>query len=277
MEELSTWSQMLMNSVQSFWESLVSVLPSIVGTIFILIVGWLLAKIIVYGLVKILKYANFDTLADKADLSSYLSKANIKLRPSELIGKFVYYILILLVIVTVSDSLGLDVVSTQISMLIAYMPKLFVALVLLVVGLYMATFIRDIIAGATSSLGIGTGKVISSLVFYVLMIMVLITSFNQAGIDTTIFTSNLLLILGAILISAAISYGFASRDVLKNILAGFFSKNTYNVGMKIEVDGTRGTIIEISTIGVKILEDDDNIMVLPTHILVTEKVRIIKN
>ena len=251
-------------------------IPAIIGAIVIFLLGWLFAKLLSGAVARVLKLMKLDVISEKIKVSDYLKKANITLSPSKLIGKFVYWIIMLIVFITASETLGWEAVSTEISKLISYIPKLFVAIVFFILGTYFATFIKDIIAGATNSLGISTGKIISNFVFYLLFIMILLTSLNQAGIDISIITSNLLLILGAILAAASISYGFASKDVLSNVLAGLFSKNVFTKGMKIEVDGVSGKIIDVNKIGISLEDNNGDTIMLPTHTLITQKVKIIK-
>ncbi len=274
MDEINTWGNLFGTSLQQFWNTVAASLPSVLGAFFIFLLGWLIAWLISLMITKLLKVVNFDNLAEKINASEFLTKANVSLSPSKLIGKFVYWLIILIVLITASETMGWTAVSNEISKLVSYLPRLFVAIVFFIIGTYIASFIRDVILGTTSSLGISTGKFIASFVFYLLLITVTLTALNQAGVDTTIITSNLLLILGAILASAAISYGFASRDILSNVLAGFFSKNMYAIGMKIEVDGSIGTIDQMTNIGVVLKEENGNLIVIPTNTLINNKVKI---
>jgi len=277
MQEITTWTDLFMHSLTSFGEKFMGALPSILGVIFIFLFGYIIAKIVSFLVSKILKLAKFDSLSDKINLTEYLQKANITMMPSAVVGKFVYWILILLVFITASETLGWHAVSSEISKLISFLPKLFIAIVLFIIGTYIASIIRDIIAGATRSLGISTGKIISSFVFYLLFITICLTALSQAGVNTDIITSNLLLILGAILLSASISYGFASRDVLSHVLAGFFSNSIYRVGMIIEVDGVKGKIVNKNKIGLTIEDSLGDQVVIPSSLLINAKVKIVKS
>ena len=91
-----------------------------------------------------------------------------------------------------------------------------------------------------------------------------------------ILSTNLLIVIGCIMLAASISYGFASRDVLSNILAGFFNKRTFQKGMTIEVDGIRGVIIEMSNVAVTLQVSENERVVIPSHQLMQSKVRIIQ-
>ena len=275
MNEITNWSEVFLNSFQSFGQKLLGAIPAIFGAILILFLGWLFAKFVAKGVSRLLKLVKFDVLADKIKATDFLKKANVQRAPSEVIGVFIYWILLLLVIISASDALGWTAVSAEVSKLLSLLPNVLVGIIFFVVGFYIASFVRDVIRGASSSLNIGAGKIIGEFVFYLLIILVTLTALNQAGVDTSIITSNLMLILGAILAAAAISYGFASRDVLSNILAGFFSRRTFKEGQVIEIDGVRGKIVSSSNISVTIQTNDNEHVVIPTHQLITTKVKII--
>lgn len=275
MQEITNWSELFFNSFQTFAQKLMGAIPSILGAILILLLGWLLAKIISRGIARLLRLIKFDSIADKIKATEFLEKANVQLTPSALIGRFFYFLLLLLVIISASDALGWNAVSDEISKLIGYLPNLLVAITVFIVGAYIATFVRDIIRGATKSLGISTGKLISSFVFYLLFTLVSLTSLEQAGVDTSIITSNLLLIMGAVLGAASISYAIASKDVLANILASFFSRKTFQLGQTIEIDGEKGKIVAINKISVTIQNEAQEKIVIPTHDLITNKVKIL--
>jgi len=276
MQELSTWTELFVTSLKAFVTKFSESIPYVVGAILIFILGWLFAKFVSFLVARILKAVKFDKLASKIQVEDFLLKANINMAPSKFVGKFVYWFIMLIVLVSASETLGWEAVSNEISKLIGYLPKVLIAIVIFILGSYFATFVRDVIAGATSSLGISTGKIISRFVFYLLMVMITLTALDQAGIDTTIITSNLLLILGSILAAAAISYGFASRDVLSNILAGYFGRNTYKPGLHIEINGVAGEILSITSVGITIQAANGDKIIFPTKDLLNNQVKIIK-
>ena len=275
MNELTNWSEVFLRSFQAFGQQLLGAVPGIFGAILIFFLGWLFAKVVSRGIARLLRLARFNDLADKFKASDFLKKANVQTTPSEVIGTFVYWVLMLMVIVSASDAMGWTAVTLEVSKLLGLLPNLMVAVIFFVVGYYIATFVRDIIRGAAGSLNIGTGKLISGFIFYLLMVLISLSALNQAGVDTSILTNNLMLILGAILAAASISYGFASKDVLANILAGYFSRRTFDIGQTIEVDGIKGEIVSVNNISVIVQTSETERVVIPTQELITKKVKII--
>lgn len=275
MQDIFTMQGVIFSSLQTFGQTFMQALPGILGAIFLILAGWLIARFVSYLFRKLLTVVKFDAIASRINATEMLEKANIALTPSFIVSKFVYWIILLLFFVTATDTLGWTIVSEQISKLIGFLPTLLSGIVLFILGAYIATFFRDLIAAATASLGVGGGKMISGFVFYFLMVIVTITALDQIGIDTTIITSNIVLILGAVLLSASISYGFASKDILSNMLASFFSQKTFKVGQHIRIDGIEGEIINIDSIVITLQTHTDKV-VIPTRELITQRVHITK-
>ncbi|MEM1217251.1 MAG: hypothetical protein AAGJ82_16260, partial [Bacteroidota bacterium] len=181
MESVTNYSDLFFQSLQSFGTTLMSALPGVLGAIFILLLGWLFAKFVGRVVTTLLRKMRFDVLADRVRATEMLRKGNIKDSASVLMGRFVYWLLILVVIITAADTLGWSAVSEEISRLLGYLPQLLSAIVFLVVGLYIATFVRDVVAGATRTLGISAGRIVSTIVYGLLFILVLLTALEQAG------------------------------------------------------------------------------------------------
>ena len=275
MENLKTWSQLFWSSLQGVLDKFIAILPDILGAIAILFIGWLFAKIVsgIFG--RIFKAIKLDGIGERFNVTSALEKANIKKTPSQVLSKFIYWLILLLVLTTVLETLGWTAVSEKISDLFGYLPKLFIGILFFFVGSYMASFIRDIIKGASESLGLSAGNLFGNIVYYFLMVVVALTALKQAEFNTSLLESNLVLIIGSILLAGSISYGIASRDVLQNILASFFSRKTFKEGQVIEIDGIRGQIIQVSNMSVIIVGDNEEKTVIPANELITKKVKIL--
>lgn len=276
MESVTNYSELFFQSLQSFGHTFMSALPRVLGAVIILFLGWLLARLAAKVVTGILKAARFNKLADRIQATEMLEKANVQATASELMGRFVYWLLILVVIITTADTLGWSAVSREISKLLGYLPQLLSAIVFFIVGIYIATFVRDIVSGATRTLGISAGRIISTVVYVLLFLLVLLTTLEQAGLDTSILTSNLLLIVGAVMAAAAISYGFASRVLLSNILASFFSRKNVRIGQIIEVDGQQGEIVEINNIAIVLQTATKEKLIVPAQDLISKTIKIIE-
>lgn len=267
--------ELFTESLRVFAEKFMDTIPSLLGGLIVILIAWLLARLISGGLERLLRAVKFDQLAERLKLTTFLNHSGIQMAPSAIIGRFIYWIFVLLIIASAAETLNWTAVSYQIQRFFDYLPNLITAILVFIVGAYLASLVRDFIRSSMSSIGISTGRILSSAIYYVLFIMVILTAMEQAKIDTRILSTNLLIIIGAIMLAAAISYGYASKDVLSNILAGFFNKRTFQKGMVIEIDGIKGTIVDITNIAVTIQVAEEERVVIPSHQLMTSKVKII--
>jgi small-conductance mechanosensitive channel len=275
MNSLFNLWDLFVDALRVFAEKFMGTIPSILGVIIVLLIAWLLARLVSGGFERLLRTVKFDALAERLQLTNFLGQMSVTMSPSALIGRFIYWIFVLLVIASAAETLNWTVVSELIQKFLSYVPKLVTGVVVFIAGSYLASLARDFIRSATGSLGISTGRILSSVLYYLLFIMVVLTALEQASIDTRILSTNLLMIIGAIMLAASISYGFASRDVLANILAGFFNRRTFQKGMVIEIDGIQGMIVEMSNVAVTIQVSETERVVIPSHQLLTSKVKII--
>lgn len=255
------------------WNGLFATAGKIGGALLILLIGWLLARIVSRTVARLLKKAGVEKLADKINETKAIQDLKIKIDPIRIIKTFLYWILMLFTVMTAADSAGLDQVTTLITDLINFLPSVIKAFAIMIGGLILADAVRNVVGTACRSLGIPSWKVIGSLVFGLIGIMVAITALEQINVPTEIITSNITIILGGIMLAFGIAYGFAARDVLSSILAGFYSRNNFKVGQIIEVNGHQGMITKIDTVSLT-MEADGRSIVMPLHRLVQEDVFI---
>ncbi|WP_436517355.1 mechanosensitive ion channel family protein [Ekhidna sp. To15] len=273
MEKITDLTQVGFQSLVALGESFMSALPNILGALFLLLLGWVIARITSYIVRKTLKAVRFDKLSEKLKLDELLSGTSLEITPSRVVGKFVYWVIILLFFVTASDTLGWTVVSRSISDLISYLPQLFSAIVIFVVGFYIASFVRKGLKGILESLGVLSFRAISGFAFYLILVIVTITSLNQAGVDTALVTSNVTIIIGGIILAFAVSFGLGSRDILTNILSSFYTKNNFKAGQELEMSDLKGTIQKIDITSCT-LKTSSGIVIVPVKRLLTETVKL---
>jgi small-conductance mechanosensitive channel len=276
MNGFSSFRDLVTQAWLVFQDKFLQVVPDIIGALLVLGIGWLVAVLLSKFIIRLLQTIRFDVLSERIKMTKFLNAANIQTLPSKIVGRIVYWVMFLAVIVVAAETMGWTAINYEISKLLEFVPNLLTGIIFFVLGTYVASFIRDFIKGATTSLGLSTGKFISNVIFYLLFVIIALTALKQAGLDTSIITTNLFIIIGSIMLAASISYGYASRDVLSHILAGFFSRRMYRKGQLIEIDGIRGTIVDINNIAIVLQTSDTERMVIPASQLINSKVKIIK-
>lgn len=251
----------------------VSAVPKIVGALVVFIIGLIIARIISKIITKFLQKIQIDKLGDKLQEIEMVDKSNLKFKISAVLGKIIYYFLLIFFAVFAADLLGMPAVSQIVLDIFNFIPKLIMALIILVIGLLASDGISKIIYTTCNSLGIPSAKLLSTFVFYFLFINIFILALTQANINTEFLSQNISIIIGGIILAFSIGYGFASKDIVANLLASFYSKDKFQLGDTITFEGEKGQITNIDRSTLTIQTGDRKI-IFPLSKLTNQKVEI---
>lgn len=265
---------MILDLLKQLLAQLVAFIPNILGALTIIIVGWILARTLSKFIKKILKTIGADKLAEKLNEIDVFYKSKIKLVPSALLSKVVYYLLMFLFFIAATDVLGMQVISDLMGKILNYIPQLVSAALVFIIGVLAADFLKNIVKTTCDSLGIPAAGVISNVVFYFVFLNISMITLAQAGIDTEFIESNLSIILGGIVLAFAIGYGLASRNIVANFLASFYNRDKIHIGDVISVGGLKGEVIEMDNTSLVLLSADDTRVIIPLSKLASDPVEI---
>ncbi len=248
-------------------------IPKIALALIILLIGRLIATTTRKIITKILASVGIDRLTEQLNDIDIVQKSGMRIEISSVIGQMAYYVLMLGFVIFATDMLGIPAITDMVRDLINYLPALFSAFVLFLLGLFLADMVRNIIQTALQSMGVSSAKMIATGVFYFLFITVAVSALAQAKIATTFIESNLTVIIGAGALAFAFGYGFASKDLVSNYLAGYYNKNKVQVGDDVRIVGVRGKVVLIDATSM-ILQTPERAIIIPLNKLTTEKVEV---
>ncbi|HPF68058.1 MAG TPA: hypothetical protein PLC20_10315 [Flavobacteriales bacterium] len=252
---------------------LLDALPGLLSGLLVLLVGWLIARVLRWTTGRLLKRLGLDAAAEKSGLDRQLQRFG-GLKLSKLIGLVVYWAVLLVFLLASADVMGLETVTRGVEGFLAYLPTLLSALAIFVIGLVIAEKVKQGMSTLMSSVGIGGGKVVAQVLFGLVALFMTITALNVAGIDTTLITSNILIVIGGVLIAFGIAYGLAARGILTNILSSYYGRDRIKPGQRIRIGQDEGVVERIDSIAIT-LDTGDRKVMLPCSVLTTERIEVL--
>ncbi|WP_411029836.1 mechanosensitive ion channel family protein [Spongiimicrobium sp. 3-5] len=274
METITEWKTLTLETLSSMLKNMASVLPKIIGALAILILGWIITKVVLLVLRRILRVARVGKISERINATGLFGEGSkVKINIEKILLVFVKAILFLLFIIVAADVVGLNVISEEIAKLLRYAPVFLSAISIFMIGMYAAELVKNTLASIFETLEFNGAKLLSNIVYYILGIFVLITSLNQAGVDTTIITNNFTLVLGAFLLAFALAFGLGSKEVIGNVLKTFYVRKNYAVGDIIKVQDIEGAIVAIDNISLTIKTKKGKI-VIPIKEIADNRVEI---
>lgn len=252
METVDKWKDLTFETLRIIFQDIAAALPGIFGAFVVLTFGWLFIKITTFVLKRIFKAIQLDRFSEKINNAKLFGDSDIKIEISKILTGFIKWVLWLVFIIVAADIMGLSIISSEIANLLRYLPVLLSALVIFMVGLYLAKIIKGTIVKVFDSLGFGGGKILGNVLFYLIIVFVSITALNQAGVDTEIITNNFTIILGAFLLAISLALGLGSREVVGDLLRTFYTRKIYEIGDKVTIGKLKGKVIGIDNISMVI-------------------------
>ena len=265
----------ILSAFEGVFNDVIAGLPKVAGFLGFIFIAWIFIKLFLYIVRKALSKTNIDKWSKKLSETEIFGSTTVNVVLTKIILGVVKWMLILIFVMAGSGIFGLDSVSNAIKSFIAYLPQLLTALAIFVAGVYVGTIVKNAINTMFKSLELSGGNLVGNIAFYLIVIFLSITAFDQAGIDTSVIKSNLTLLLGSILLSFTIAFGLGSRDVVKKLLFGFYSRKNIGIGQKVRIGTNEGTVVAIDNICMTLMGDDGKI-ILPIDFVANEKIEILE-
>ncbi|WP_406044905.1 hypothetical protein OG799_10805 [Micromonospora sp. NBC_00898] len=182
------------NAVGDAFRSVMLFLPKAVAFIAILVVGWLIAKAVLKIVDKVLERVHFDKAVERGGIKTALARS--KYDASDIVAKLAYYGVLLVTLQLAFGIWGPNPISDLIAGVIAWLPRAFVAIVIVVVAAAIAKAVKDIISSALG--GLSYGRVLANIASVFILGLGVIAALNQIGVATAVTTPVLIAVLATI-------------------------------------------------------------------------------
>jgi len=206
------WKNVIVDPVREMLTRIMAYLPVLLGALVILIVGWIVAKAIKRIVDWLLKVVRFDTLADKAGISGILRKGNLEISAREVVSSIVYWLIIIMVLVMAVDALGLPKASDVLASLFAYVPKVIAALLVLIVAMFLASFVSGIVSTAAGNANLPKPELLAGICRWAIIVFAVTISLAQLGVAPLLVTTTFNIILGGVCLALALAFGLGGKD-----------------------------------------------------------------
>lgn len=267
LETIDIWSGSVTAAMTMLWTNLANFAPKFVGAILILLIGYLVAKAVSALLTKMLVALGVDRFSQESGVSDVLSQANVDLTMSSMLGQLVFWILMLTVLVSATETLGLVLVSETIGSLVHYLPKVLGAAFILLMGLFVAGLVRDLLRSAADGIGFEYARTLGTFAYALLVVIVVSLSVGQLELETAVLTQAISIVLISVGAAGALAFGLGSRDVAANVLAGSYLRESFLSGDRISVEEVSGRVMQVGSVNT-ILETESGEISVPNSLLI---------
>lgn len=203
-------------------DQMTSLIPALIAATAILLTGYLLARQVERWTLHVLRKMNFNKGAP-GGLAEAVDRAGMRLDPAHAMGKLLFWLVMLMVILLSSMALGLESINQMFGVMLSYLPTLVAAIIIVILGLIVGEFVRALVLASAGGMeGVPTlAKLAKTTVVLIAVFMAL----QEIGVAEEIVTATFTLVLGAVALAVGLAFGLGNRE-----LAGEITRRWYERG-----------------------------------------------
>jgi len=212
------WYNFTFQSLLSFWQGILKVVPMVIGALIVFIIGWFVSVGVGRIIVEVLKKAGFNKLFEKGSWKEAMSKAEIKVDPSEFIGAICKWILVLVFLLAAVEILNLTQFAIFLTSILKFIPNIVVAVLIFVVAVVLADFVEKLIRVSVESVKVGYGQLAGAIGKWSLWIFAILAILLQLKIAPFLLQTLFTGFVALFAIAGGIAFGLGGKDVASEIL-----------------------------------------------------------
>jgi Conserved TM helix len=208
------------DALTDFWRSVLLFIPRAIAFIAILVVGWLIARAVLKIVDAALERVGFDRAVERGGVKRALERTRYD--ASDILAKLAYYAVLLFTLQFAFGVWGPNAISDLIRGVVSWLPRAFVAIVIVVIAAAIANAVRDLVSGALG--GLSYGRVLADVAAIFVLALGVIAALNQVGIATTVTTPVLIAFLGTIAGILVVGVGGGLIKPMQNRWEGWLTR-----------------------------------------------------
>jgi len=203
-----------------FLDNLLLFLPNFLTAVVIFFVGLLIGALLKMIFGRLFKAVGIDGLCERSGMNQLLCKSGIKDPLSLLLAKIIGGVTVAVFAVIAVQTISVPAVERLLERFFLYLPNVFVALIILVVGYLLSNFLSRAALIASVNAGVRLSGLVGRFVRYVILIMSITMALEHLGIGSETVIIAFTIVFSGVVLAFAIAFGLGGRDAAREYLEG---------------------------------------------------------
>jgi len=209
---VQTWGEVITASFQKLWAGFIDFLPSLLGAIIIFLIGWVIAIALGKLVAQIIRALRIDQILGKMGFGRALERAGLKLDSGLFVGELVKWFLIIVFLMAATDILDLPEVTAFLKQVLLYVPRIIVAVLILLVAVMVANFLQRLVKATVEAARLKSAGFLGAITKWAILIFALLVALVQLGIAPTMIQTLFTGLVAALAIAVGIAFGLGGKD-----------------------------------------------------------------
>lgn len=274
MPEVTGWGAAAWSATAVALTNLLGWVPNLIGAILILLIGWGIASLLGKLTDRGLDAIHFDRWMARAHIDEAIARSGMRIEPSNLLASLVKWGVFLVAILVAADALGLPQVTAALTSVIAYIPNVIAAVLIVGFGAVLASFLGNLVKAAPVS----GAHVLGQGAYWAVMLFAGLAALSQLNIAPALVQTLFTALIGSVALAAALAFGLGLRKQAEDLAVSAGLKAVVRNGDTISVKDAAGDTLmgEVVMIGPAMtsLRTGDGTVLIPNRLLSEDVVNI---
>ena len=212
MDAFNDWINVTGDSLRNLWGNVLNFLPALLGAIIVLLIGLIVASLLEKLVERIIYYLKIDTVLKKAEVEPYFERANIRLNVGVFLGKLVYWFILIAFLLAASDILHFSAFSEFLKQVLAYIPNVIIAVLIMLAAMVVANFLRSLVTASVASAKLHHSKGLGALTWWVVVVFGFLTALPQLGVNTAIIQTLVMGLIAMLALAGGLAFGLGGKE-----------------------------------------------------------------
>jgi small-conductance mechanosensitive channel len=250
----------LASTFQTLYTQTMLWLPNAIVAVVVLLVGYVVARLVAKLVTTLGEKINLQYAAERGGLADSLKQIGVKRSVPAIFGTVVFWTLIVLFVMSAANALGFQEVSKAMDAVFGYMPNVLGALIIMVVGLLAASFLRGIVAASADRVGVTYSGALANIAYYAVVLVTLLAAFERISLQFALLNQAIIIVLGGMALAFGLAVGLGGRDVVAGIMAGYYLRQRLQAGDFVTVGTLEGRVRDVGPVATIVETDEDGLM-----------------
>lgn len=201
-------------------QSIIAFAPKFLLGLIFLLIGIIIASFLKQILLEIFKFFKLETYLSKYGVPESKEGA----RWTTIIAEIARWFVIIAFLIPTADLWGLGRFAAVLDGLLGYLPNVFVAVLLLIVGFVVSKLVHDLVLASVHGVSKDSARSVALIARYAVLVFVFLVVLNQLGIASDLIRILFSGIVAMLAIAGGLAFGFGGKDAAKDIIDGFRKK-----------------------------------------------------
>jgi Mechanosensitive ion channel, conserved TM helix len=199
-------------------------LPALLVALIVLVVGWFIAGFLARLIARGLNAIGLERAVERSGIGRFIEQSGTRWTMSEIIAVLIKWSIFLIFIQAAASLLGMAQITAIINTVILFIPKLIVALGIIVIGSLIARFVAGLVRGSLAEMEVGSAGLFAKLAQYAIIGFAIVAAFNQIDVAQTVVNTLLIGLIGSLALALGLAFGLGGREVAAQITQSWYNK-----------------------------------------------------